>query len=47
MDCIEVEEVKIFHSGLQYQYQYEVKDPEKQLFFDKNEAGDASGKVRK
>ncbi|XP_062700815.1 pro-resilin-like [Aedes albopictus] len=28
-----------------YQYQYEVKDPEKQLFFDKNEAGDASGKV--
>ncbi|XP_053681751.1 pro-resilin-like [Sabethes cyaneus] len=28
-----------------YQYQYEVKDPEKKLFFDKNEAGDAGGKV--
>jgi len=30
---------------LQYEYQYEVKDPEKELFFNKNEAGDASGKV--
>lgn len=29
----------------QYEYQYEVKDPEKQLFFDKNEIGDAQGKV--
>ncbi|CAD7089755.1 unnamed protein product [Hermetia illucens] len=28
-----------------YEYNYEVKDPEKDLFFDKNEAGDASGKV--
>ncbi|XP_055586052.1 pro-resilin-like [Uranotaenia lowii] len=28
-----------------YAYQYEVKDPEKQLFFDKNESGDTSGKV--
>jgi len=28
-----------------YEYQYEVKDPEKELFFNKNEAGDASGKV--
>ncbi|KAJ6637701.1 Pro-resilin [Pseudolycoriella hygida] len=28
-----------------YEYQYEVKDPEKNLFFDKNEAGDATGKV--
>ncbi|XP_055297433.1 pro-resilin-like [Sitodiplosis mosellana] len=28
-----------------YEYQYEVKDPEKMLFFDKNEIGDASGKV--
>lgn len=30
----------------QYEYQYEVKDPEKQLFFDKNEIGDADGNVR-
>lgn len=30
---------------LQYEYKYEVKDPEKNLFFDKNEAGDATGKV--
>uniref|UniRef100_A0A182JAN2 Uncharacterized protein n=1 Tax=Anopheles atroparvus TaxID=41427 RepID=A0A182JAN2_ANOAO len=29
-----------------YEYKYEVKDPEKQLFFDKNEAGDTAGKVR-
>lgn len=29
----------------QYEYQYEVKDPEKQLFFDKNEVGDGTGKV--
>lgn len=29
----------------QYQYEYEVKEQEKELFFDKNEAGDASGKV--
>ncbi|ETN64570.1 cuticular protein 128, RR-1 family [Anopheles darlingi] len=29
----------------QYEYKYEVKDPEKQLFFDKNEAGDTAGKV--
>ncbi|KAM7348338.1 pro-resilin-like [Cochliomyia hominivorax] len=28
-----------------YEYQYEVKDPEKELFFNKNEAGDAQGKV--
>ncbi|XP_055371245.1 pro-resilin-like [Condylostylus longicornis] len=28
-----------------YEYQYEVKDPEKELFFDKNEIGDAAGKV--
>ncbi|KFB52236.1 hypothetical protein ZHAS_00020349 [Anopheles sinensis] len=28
-----------------YEYKYEVKDPEKQLFFDKNEAGDTAGKV--
>ncbi|XP_037028919.1 pro-resilin-like [Bradysia coprophila] len=28
-----------------YEYQYEVKDPEKQLFFDKSESGDAAGKV--
>ncbi|XP_017464034.1 PREDICTED: uncharacterized protein LOC108357468, partial [Rhagoletis zephyria] len=28
-----------------YEYQYEVKDPEKELFFNKNEAGDAAGKV--
>ncbi|XP_055709371.1 pro-resilin-like [Phlebotomus papatasi] len=28
-----------------YEYQYEVKDPEKDLFFDKNEIGDAAGKV--
>ncbi|XP_031629397.1 pro-resilin-like [Contarinia nasturtii] len=28
-----------------FEYQYEVKDPEKMLFFDKNEIGDASGKV--
>uniref|UniRef100_A0A182MN24 Uncharacterized protein n=1 Tax=Anopheles culicifacies TaxID=139723 RepID=A0A182MN24_9DIPT len=27
-----------------YEYKYEVKDPEKQLFFDKNEAGDTAGK---
>lgn len=30
---------------MQYEYQYEVKDPEKELFFDKNEVGDAQGKV--
>lgn len=29
----------------QYEYQYEVKDPEKNLFFDKNEIGDETGKV--
>uniref|UniRef100_A0AAG5DRH4 Cuticular protein RR family n=1 Tax=Anopheles atroparvus TaxID=41427 RepID=A0AAG5DRH4_ANOAO len=29
----------------EYEYKYEVKDPEKQLFFDKNEAGDTAGKV--
>lgn len=29
----------------QYEYQYEVKDAEKNLFFDKNEVGDAQGKV--
>ncbi|XP_063705840.1 pro-resilin-like [Culicoides brevitarsis] len=28
-----------------YEYQYEVKDAEKQLFFDKNELGDGTGKV--
>uniref|UniRef100_A0A182QGU7 Cuticular protein RR family n=1 Tax=Anopheles farauti TaxID=69004 RepID=A0A182QGU7_9DIPT len=28
-----------------YEYKYEVKDAEKQLFFDKNEAGDTAGKV--
>ncbi|XP_052865435.1 pro-resilin-like [Anopheles cruzii] len=28
-----------------YEYKYEVKDPEKKLFFDKNEAGDMAGKV--
>ncbi|XP_059613835.1 pro-resilin-like [Phlebotomus argentipes] len=28
-----------------YEYQYEVKDPEKDLFFDKSESGDATGKV--
>ncbi|XP_037938868.1 pro-resilin-like [Teleopsis dalmanni] len=28
-----------------YEYQFEVKDSEKELFFNKNEAGDASGKV--
>ncbi|XP_055683165.1 pro-resilin-like [Lutzomyia longipalpis] len=28
-----------------YEYQYEVKDPEQNLFFDKNEIGDAAGKV--
>lgn len=32
-------------SSKQYEYQYEVKDPEKELFFNKNEAGDQSGKV--
>lgn len=31
----------------QYEYQYEVKDPEKMLFFDKNEMGDGTGKVFK
>lgn len=31
--------------SFQYDYNYEVKDPEKMLFFDKNEAGDAQGKV--
>lgn len=31
--------------SFQYEYNYEVKDPEKMLFFDKNEAGDAQGKV--
>ena len=30
----------------QYEYQYEVKDPEQNLFFDKNEIGDETGKVR-
>lgn len=29
----------------QYEYQYEVKDPEQNLFFDKNEIGDETGKV--
>lgn len=29
-----------------YDYQYKVEDPEKQLYFDKTEAQDASGKVR-
>lgn len=29
----------------QYEYKYEVKDPEKELFFDKNEIGDATGQV--
>ncbi|KAI9582157.1 cuticle protein 21-like [Glossina fuscipes] len=29
-----------------YEYQFEVKDPEKELFFNKNEAGDAQGKVQ-
>lgn len=33
--------------SFQYEYKYEVKDPEKMLFFDKNEAGDAQGKVIK
>ncbi|GAB0092241.1 pro-resilin-like [Sergentomyia squamirostris] len=28
-----------------YEYQYEVKDPEQNLFFDKNEAGDVTGRV--
>ncbi|EDW78289.2 uncharacterized protein Dwil_GK16351 [Drosophila willistoni] len=28
-----------------YEYQYEVKDAEKELFFNKNEGGDAAGKV--
>lgn len=34
-----------FFSFLQYEYKYEVKDPEKMLFFDKNEMGDGTGKV--
>ena len=34
-----------FKISQQYEYQYEVKDPEKELFFNKNEAGDAQGKV--
>ena len=28
-----------------FQYEYKVEDPEKQLFFDKNEMGDGTGKV--
>lgn len=36
---------KLSFSFLQFEYQYEVKDPEKMLFFDKNEVGDAEGKV--
>lgn len=34
-----------FFFQFQFEYQYEVKDPEKMLFFDKNEIGDAQGKV--
>lgn len=29
-----------------FQYEYKVEDPEKQLFFDKNESGDGTGKVK-
>lgn len=29
-----------------YNYDYKVEDAEKKLFFDKTEAGDATGKVR-
>ncbi len=44
-DNLQNKSLSMIFSIFQYEYQYEVKDPEKQLFFDKSESGDATGKV--
>lgn len=35
----------MYYLFLQYEYKYDVEDPEKTLYFGANESGDAQGKV--